>query len=94
MNNLTNAFITELKKQHAEYVENNPSIHFVRKVKAQNALFMEDQVRLGEIRLQENTVDDKDFNLYDIYYSDASKYTKQYYGDVYHATTRHDNDWD
>ena len=30
----------------------------------------------------------------DFYYTDSSKYADQYYGDVYRATTRFDNDWD
>ena len=28
------------------------------------------------------------------YWTDASSYANQYYGDVYRATTRFDNDWD
>lgn len=28
------------------------------------------------------------------YYTDASKYANQYYGEVYHETTKFDNDWD
>jgi len=28
------------------------------------------------------------------YYTDASKYANQYYGGVYHETTKFDNDWD
>lgn len=27
-------------------------------------------------------------------YTDASKYAKEYYGEVMHETTRFDNDWD
>jgi len=27
------------------------------------------------------------------YYTDASKYAKQYYGETYYETTRHDTDW-
>jgi len=27
------------------------------------------------------------------YYTDASKYAKEWYGEVYHETTRFDNDW-
>lgn len=27
------------------------------------------------------------------YYTDASKYAKEWYGEVYHETTRHDTDW-
>lgn len=30
----------------------------------------------------------------DMYYTDAEKYADQYYGDVYRATTKYDNDWD
>lgn len=28
------------------------------------------------------------------YWTDAPKYAKEYYGEVYHHTTRFDNDWD
>jgi len=34
----------------------------------------------------------KESNIYA--YTDASKYAKQYYGDVLFETTRYDNDWD
>ena len=34
----------------------------------------------------------KESNMYQ--YTDASKYAKEYYGEVYHETTRFDNDWD
>ena len=27
------------------------------------------------------------------YWSDAPKYAQQYYGEVYHETTKYDNDW-
>lgn len=30
----------------------------------------------------------------ELYWSDASKYAGEYYGEVYHQTTRFDNDWD
>lgn len=33
-----------------------------------------------------------DSNMY--HWTDASKYAKQYYGDVMFETTRYDNDWD
>ena len=29
----------------------------------------------------------------EFHYTDASKYAKEYYGEVYHETTRFDNDW-
>lgn len=28
------------------------------------------------------------------YYTDASKYAKEYYGETFYETTRFDNDWD
>jgi hypothetical protein len=28
------------------------------------------------------------------YYTDASKYAKEYYGETFYQTTRYDNDWD
>ena len=29
----------------------------------------------------------------EMHWTDASKYAKQYYGETYHETTRHDSDW-
>jgi len=34
----------------------------------------------------------KESNIYA--WTDASKYAKEYYGDVMYQTTRYDNDWD
>lgn len=34
----------------------------------------------------------KETNIYA--YTDAPKYAAEYYGEVYHETTRFDNDWD
>ena len=30
----------------------------------------------------------------EIYWTDSEAYANKYYGDVYHQTTRYDNDWD
>jgi len=30
----------------------------------------------------------------DLYYTDASKYADEYYGDTYRETVKYDNDWD
>jgi len=63
-------FVTELKKQHAEFMSKQGKQRVAR------------QVEQSPLRNE------------DFYYTDASKYAEQYYGDVYHATTKFDNDWD
>ena len=51
-----------------------------KKLKAQEARFVREEKRKVES-------DER-------YWTDASSYADQYYGDVYRATTRLDNDWD
>tara|TARA_R110000796_G_scaffold12331_3_gene40874 strand:+ start:22 stop:294 length:273 start_codon:yes stop_codon:yes gene_type:complete len=88
-----NAFIKELKIQHAEYVLNNPTARFVNVLKKRTMDFMLNQKLLNEVERQENAEEYHSLDLDYIHYSDAPQYAEKYYGDVYHATTRYDNDW-
>ena len=51
-----------------------------QKLKAQEARF----VREEKVEVKED----------ERYWTDASAYAEQYYGDAYRATTRFDNEWD
>tara|TARA_Y100000389_G_scaffold39832_1_gene34303 strand:- start:1839 stop:2099 length:261 start_codon:yes stop_codon:yes gene_type:complete len=84
-----NTFIDELKKEHSKFVENNPNAAFVNKLKLKNKKFMLSQ----SMKRKENTEEDDRLDLYNPHYSDASKYAKEYYGDVYNQTTKWDNEW-
>jgi len=85
-----NTFLDELKKQHAEFKANN----FAFSQKKKNEEFMLKQNRLAGLKRQENTKEDVDLDLYNPHYTDAPQYAKEYYGGVYEATTRYDNEWD
>jgi len=63
---------------------------FVAELKKQHDTFMNKQAkqRIAK-RTEKSPLRNEDFH-----YTDASKYAKQYYGEVYHETTRFDNDWD
>lgn len=63
---------------------------FVNELKKQHASFMKKQVRQAKAkRTERSPLRNEDFH-----YTDASKYAKEHYGEVYHQTTRFDNDWD
>lgn len=51
-----------------------------QKLKTQEARFVREEKRV--------------VNNDERYWTDASSYAEQYYGDTYRATTRFDNDWD
>ena len=57
---------------------------FNKKVKRNN------RVRRTETSFMDKYNDDENINAY----TDASKYAKEYYGEVMYETTRFDNDWD
>ena len=57
---------------------------FNKKVKRNN------RVRRTETSFMDKYNDDDNINAY----TDASKYAKEYYGEVMYETTRFDNDWD
>ena len=63
---------------------------FVSELRKEHNKFMKKQLRQAKARRTENSP----LRNEDFHYTDASKYAKQYYGDVYHETTRFDNDWD
>lgn len=54
------------------------------------------RVRKTETRsIDRSFMDEKyDDNMNINHYTDASKYAKEYYGEVYNATVRYDNEWD
>lgn len=63
---------------------------FAEILRAEHNAFMNKQKRQTRARRTENSP----LRNEDFYYTDASKYANEYYGDVYRATTRFDNDWD
>lgn len=63
---------------------------FAEILKAEHAAFMKKQNRQTKPRRTEKSP----LRNEDFYYTDASKYAQQYYGETYHETTRFDNDWD
>ena len=63
---------------------------FARELKKEHDKFMKKQLRQAKARRTENSA----LRNEDFHYTDASEYAKQYYGEVYHETTRFDNDWD
>lgn len=67
---------------------------FVAELKKQHEDFMRKQKKQAGIKRNQNKKEDKDLDLYNIFYSDAPKYAKEYYGEVYHQTTKWDNEWD
>ncbi len=67
---------------------------FVAELKKQHEDFMRKQKKQAGIKRNQNKKEDEDKDLYNIFYSDAPKYAKEYYGEVYHQTTKWDNEWD
>ena len=63
---------------------------FVSELKKEHDKFMKKQLRQAKARRTEKSA----LRNEDFHYTDASKYAKEYYGEVYHETTRFDNDWD
>ena len=58
--------------------------------KKEHAKFMKKQQKQRVARRTENSP----LRNEDFYYTDASKYAEQYYGETYRATTGLDNEWD
>jgi hypothetical protein len=58
--------------------------------------FKQKQSKLRHFKLEEsiNAKSNNRDTADERYWTDASKYAKEYYGGVYHETTRFDNDWD
>ena len=59
-------------------------------LRAASKRFKARQAREARFTREENVKVDKD----ERYWTDASSYAEQYYGDTFRATTRFDNDWD
>lgn len=63
---------------------------FVTELKKEHDKFMKKQHKQRVARRTENSP----LRNEDFYYTDASKYANEYYGETYRETTRFDNDWD
>lgn len=75
-----NLFAAELQKE----------VNKLRDAQARKqATFMKKQARQARVKREDKSMLRKE----EFYWSDAPKYAQQYYGEVYHETTRHDNDW-
>lgn len=75
-----NLFAAELKKEVSK----------LRKAEQRKQdAFMKKQARQARVKREDKSMLRKE----EFYWSDAPKYAQQYYGEVYHETTRHDNDW-
>ena len=61
------------------------------KVKSRSVFNTMDQFENTEKREVKAIKEDKSHNIN--HWTDAPKYAKQYYGEVYYETTKHDNDW-
>lgn len=85
-------FVEQLKIEHAK----------VMKAEAAKAIRAAKKSEEKKLRLQANALrasmkaksEDKSMLTEDeMHWTDASKYAKQYYGETFHETTRHDTDW-
>ena len=83
-----NTFVDLLKAEHAAAMKAKASAFAKAEAKKQRA-FMSSQKRQANAQRVENSA----LRNEDFYYTDSSKYAKQYYGETYYETTRHDNDW-
>ena len=83
-----NTFVDLLKAEHAAAMKAKASAFAKAEAKKQRA-FMASQKRQANAQRVENSA----LRNEDFYYTDSSKYAKQYYGETYYETTRHDNDW-
>lgn len=62
----------------------------MKMIRAAAKKFQKKQNRSARFVREEKVKVDKD----ERYWTDASSYADQYYGETYRATTRYDNDWD
>ena len=65
------------------------SNNFVSELRDQHAKFLAKQTKQRNARRTEKSP----LRNEDFYYTDASKYAEEYYGETYRATTGLDNDW-
>ena len=82
-------FVEQLRIQHANFVKKEAA-NFAKKQAKEQAAFMRKQQRQAKAKREDKSMLRKE----EFYYTDASKYAQQYYGETYHETTRFDNDWD
>ena len=76
-----NTFVAELKKE----------LNAFRKAEqAKQARFMKKQARQARVKREDRSM----LREEEYHYTDAPKYAKQYYGEVFRETTKFDNDWD
>ena len=76
-----NTFVAELQKEVNKFRK-------AEKRKQDN--FMKKQARQAKVKREDKSMLRKD----EMHWTDASKYAKQYYGETFYETTRHDSDWD
>ena len=76
-----NTFVAELQKEVNK---------FRKAEQRKQERFMKKQARQAKVKREDKSMLRKE----EFYYTDASKYAEQYYGETYHETTRFDNDWD
>jgi len=63
---------------------------FAAELKKSHEKFMAKQKRQARIKREDRSM----LREEEFHYTDAPRYANEYYGDVYRATTRFDNDWD
>ena len=81
-------FVEQLRIEHADFVKKEAA-KFAKKQAKEQAAFMRKQQRQAKAKREDKSMLRKE----EFYYTDASKYAQEYYGEVYHETTRFDNDW-
>ena len=81
-------FVEQLRLEHGAFVKKEAAA-FKRKQAREQAAFMKKQQRQAKVKREDKSMLRKE----EFYWSDAPKYAQQYYGETYHETTRHDNDW-
>lgn len=86
-----NIFAAELAKEVTKVrkAKERKEIAFALKQRRQQDAFMKKQARQARAKRLDTSMLRKE----EFYWSDAPKYAQQYYGEVYHETTRHDNEW-
>lgn len=62
---------------------------FAKLLQVEHAEFMAKQARQNRIRREDRSM----LREEEFHHQDAPQYAKEYYGEVYHQTTRHDKDW-
>jgi len=63
----------------------------IARIKNQSKIVMDKAPKVARTFMD---VPNEDTSKNPYYYTDASKYAKEYYGETMYQTTRYDNDWD